>query len=136
MLPDIWGKYGWNFIHLITLDYPQHPTDSDKTNYRNFFYALIYVLPCAKCKHNLAKNISNFPLTDNILSNRSSFVKWGIQIHNIVNNHLGKPVLSYKEALYEIKKLANPKKEDNTITYIIALVAIIFMIFMIKTLWK
>ena len=131
MLPEIWGQHAWNFIHLLTLGYPQNPSETEKTQYRNFFYALIYVLPCKKCCHNLAANINKYPLTDNILSSRNSFVKWGIDLHNAVNLHTGKDPLSYKDALNEINKLMNVnKKEDNTVYYVL-----LFTIVIVAFIW-
>lgn len=129
MLPEIWGRHAWNFIHLMTLGYPQKPTETEKMQYRNFFYSLIYVLPCKKCRVNLAKNINKYPLTDTVLSSRNSFVKWGIDLHNAVNAHTGKETLSYKDALNEINKLMNiNKKDDYTIFYVILFVIIIIAI--------
>jgi len=28
--PGIWGKYYWDVIHIITLTYPENPTEQDK----------------------------------------------------------------------------------------------------------
>ena len=35
MLPEIWGKHGWNFLHLITMGYPDNPTEDEKRQYRS-----------------------------------------------------------------------------------------------------
>ena len=37
MSPEIWGKIAWNFLHLVTLDYPLNPTNLDKQHYYEYF---------------------------------------------------------------------------------------------------
>ncbi len=57
MLPEIWGKYCWTFIHLLTLEYPEFPTQADKENYKEYFESLQKVLPCEKCRNNLETHL-------------------------------------------------------------------------------
>lgn len=133
MLPDIWGKHGWNFIHLVTLEYPVNPTDNDKQKYYQYFHSLQYVLPCDKCRYNLGSHLKKYPLTDEVLSGRGNLVKWGIDLHNIVNYYTGKKMLTYTEAMNEINKLINPEqnKSNNLYTFIIiiALVILTYLIY-------
>lgn len=128
MQPNIWGKYGWNFIHLVALDYPINPTSEDMDNYRNFFYSLQYVLPCQKCRLNFVNHVSKYPLTNKILSNRESLLQWTIDLHNIVNYNTGKQMLTYDEALKKINDIVNPPKSFNTIYLIIIIIIIIIII--------
>lgn len=124
MLPDIWGKYAWNFLHLVTLDYPNHPTSEDKQNYYSFFYTLQYVLPCAKCRNNLSHHLKKYPLTNEVLMSRTNLVKWGIDLHNVVNYYTGKPMLTYDQAMNEINKLTHPEKTFfSDILYIILVIS-------------
>jgi hypothetical protein len=138
MLPDIWGRYAWNFLHLVTLGYPEYPTAEDKENYYNYLHYLQYVLPCAKCRNNLSVHLKNYPLTDEILSTRSSFVKWGIDMHNIVNYSIGKPVLSYEEAMNDINGLAHPHKKSyfNAIYWILFVIVLIILCLLVYRLKK
>jgi len=131
MLPEIWGPYAWNFIHLVTLDYPLYPTDSEKKHYKEYFTMLVYVLPCDKCKHNLFQNIKKHPLTDTVLSCRKNLVRWGIDLHNIVNYHTGKPILSYTVALNAINNLVNPQKKNNNLSYLIIGIMILIGIYIV-----
>lgn len=107
MIPAIWGKHAWNFIHLVTMEYPENPTEKDMRDYYNFIYSLKDVLPCSTCRNNLATNLQKHPLTYESLSSRANFVKWAIDLHNIVNIHTKKPILSYDQAMDEINKLMN-----------------------------
>ena len=33
--PNVWGPYGWKFIHYVTLGYPNNPSNEDKLKYLN-----------------------------------------------------------------------------------------------------
>jgi len=111
MRPEIWGRHVWNCIHIITLEYPLEPTPEEKKYYKKFFHGLSHVLPCEKCRNNMSVHLKKIPLTDEVLSSRSSLVKWGIDLHNIVNYYTGKEMLTYNEALNQINKLL---ESENT----------------------
>ena len=36
MDPKIWGPSTWLFLHTITLNYPNNPTQQDIDNYKKF----------------------------------------------------------------------------------------------------
>ena len=131
MSPEIWGECAWDFIHYVTMTYPEHPTDIDKNNYYYYFQMLQYVLPCKKCSRNMTQHLKKYPITDEVLSSRSNMVKWGIDLHNIVNYYTGKPMLTYDEAMNEINKKINRKKTNNNILYyLLLIVAFLIVIFM------
>lgn len=98
-----WGPYGWKFMHMVALAYPNSPTNEDKENYKIFFTILGNVLPCQLCADHYKQNLINFPLTDYILSSRDTLLKWTIDIHNEVNKSIGKKILDYDEAITLIK---------------------------------
>lgn len=130
MRPEIWGKYGWNFLHLVTFGYPEKPKEDDKQHFYEYFHALKYVLPCEKCRHNMNDHLKKFPLTEEILSSRKKLIKWGIDLHNVVNYYTGKDMLSYTEALNEINKLINPTKTSNVTFYVVFTFALIIVTYM------
>ena len=103
---NIWGPPAWTFLHSVTLAYPDNPTETDKTNYRNFFTNLQPVLPCLKCSNNYLKHITEDPV-ENHLTDKESLVKWLIEMHNKVNQLYDKPVVTYDEMLDRYKKLYN-----------------------------
>ena len=37
MEPEIWGPNAWTFLHTITLNYPENPSEDDKQNHKDFF---------------------------------------------------------------------------------------------------
>ena len=95
--PKIWGPHGWKFMHYVSLGYPDKPSESDKMNYKQFYYSLQNILPCEKCAQNYKHNLLKYPI-DNHLVNKDTLVKWVIDIHNQVNKELGKKEYDYNEA--------------------------------------
>lgn len=128
MRPEIWGNHAWILLHSITLDYPENPTNNDKTNILNFINSLQYVLPCEKCRVHFQNHLKNNNLTNDILSSKKKFINWMIDIHNQVNKSTGKKILSHDEALNKILDLYNNDKSIYSGYYIIlCFIIIVFL---------
>ena len=110
------GPHAWKFLHYVSLTYPDNPTNQDKDNYRNFMISIKDILPCPICRTHYAEKLKSYPLTDNIMSDKNLFIKWVIDIHNMVNESKNKRVIPLKEALQLINtdtKCTNVEKFDN-----------------------
>jgi len=95
---NIFGPPLWLFLHIISFNYPIHPTQTDKNNYRNFILNLQNVLPCKTCRENLTKNFKQLPLTMNDMENRDTFSRYVYNLHNVINKMLHKNVnISYDD---------------------------------------
>ena len=94
MEPNIWGPDAWTFLHSITFQYPENPTDIDKQNYHTFFDSLKNVLPCPTCQEHYGNTLTGYPIK---LDNRQELIEWFIDIHNDVNRNTGKEVYSYDD---------------------------------------
>ncbi len=90
LMTKIWGPHFWNTIHSVAFGYPVDPTDEQKTNYKNFFISLQYVLPCGFCRNSYSGFLLNdeTALTDAVLENRGSLTYWTWVLHNRVNRKL------------------------------------------------
>ena len=135
MNPEVWGPPAWTFLHSVTLAYPANPTDTDKTNYENLFTSLQPILPCAKCSQNYYRHLQEDPIR-NHLDNKTSLVKWLINVHNKVNSSNDKRVLSYNEVMNHYKLLYNGdlsskpiEKSSNMYLIIIFFLLIIGLIY-------
>ena len=62
MDPEIWGPHAWQFLHSITLSYPDNPTLEDKNNHAQFFNSLKDILPCQKCQDHFTQNLQENPV--------------------------------------------------------------------------
>ena len=98
MEPTIWGPPAWKFLHTITFQYPEYPTDKDKKEYFIFFNSLRNVLPCPNCREHYSNNFQKYPIR---LESRNDLIEWLIDIHNEVNEMTQKRKYSYEE-VYEI----------------------------------
>jgi hypothetical protein len=98
MLTMSWGPALWHYIHMMSFNYPIHPTKSDKKHYKNFILNLQNVLPCKYCRINLKKNLMELPLIDEDMKNRETFSKYIYNLHEHINKMLGKKSgLSYED---------------------------------------
>ena len=128
---SIWGKHIWFTLHYISLGYPDNPNNNDKEKYKAFFFLIKDILPCKICANHYNENLIKMPLTDKILSDKELFIRWVIDLHNTVNQIIGKEILDYDSAKKLIIK--NINCDHNNISnnyfnfYILALIIIIII---------
>jgi hypothetical protein len=98
MQPHIWGPPIWHTLHTISFNYPVKPTTADKKNYTAFVLSFEYVLPCIYCRINFKKNLKNANFNPACMESRSTFSRFIYDLHNCVNDMLGKNIkISYEE---------------------------------------
>ena len=112
MEPEIWGPHAWQFLHSITLSYPDNPTLEDKNNHAQFFNSIQNILPCQKCKDHYTQNLQASPVEQH-LDNKESLFRWLVDIHNRVNVTNNKREYSYDEVTEYYEKMYN-KSEIST----------------------
>ena len=97
MLTSVWGPSLWHSLHAISFNYPLNPTKLQKRKHKEFITNLKYVLPCGHCRKNLEQNLKCLPIKDKDLKDRESFSKYVYNLHEHINNMLGKKSnLSYE----------------------------------------
>lgn len=115
-----WANPMWIVIHGLVTLYPTFPSKeyrfnfqleqyrerrkTYKTAYRTFMYSLKYILPCEMCRKHLKQNLSKINL-DVYLDAPIDLFYFTWYLHSIVNKHVEKVNISFKEActLYGIK---------------------------------
>jgi len=90
MLTNVWGPAMWHYLHIMSFNYPNNPTQKDKKHYKDFVTNLQYVLPCKYCRINLANNFKKKPLQMCDMKNREMFSKYVYELHETVNKMLNK----------------------------------------------
>ena len=132
MDPNVWGPHAWQFLHSITLSYPDIPTEQDKENHVQFFHSLKNILPCDKCKYHYAQTLETNPI-ENHLEDKESLFKWLVDVHNRVNVDNGKKEYSYDEVteLYEKNYMKSDKGVliDNKWLIIMFIILVLCLIF-------
>ena len=134
MKPEIWGPHAWLFLHSITLEYPDKPSEQDKRDMIDFINSLGKVLPCMKCRNNFKTHLQKYPLDNKALESKKNLVKWLIDIHNCVNGVKKCKELSYDDALNELLKhyeTTIPQFNMFWLLYIFLFIIICFVIILL-----
>ena len=92
MQTHTWGPLMWMFLHIMSFNFPEKPTEQQKLDYFNFLYALSTVLPCCHCRDNMVNNMKQAGLSCKSFANRGSFSRFVFRLHNEVNKTLDKPL--------------------------------------------
>ena len=100
--PVMWGPHAWKFLHYVTLNYPEKPSQEDKNKFKQFFILLKRILPCERCAYNYSENLKTLPITDKVLESDTNLMYWLIDIHNMVNKETGKKEIQRNEAYYKL----------------------------------
>lgn len=109
----IWGPMVWSFLHMISFNYPVHPTEEDKENYHNYLMSLKNVLCCSACRDNYEKNLRDANYNKSKFKNRESFSLFIYDLHNQVNKMLGKPKYLTYEAIRDRYEIFRAKCVDG-----------------------
>lgn len=115
MMTYVWGPAKWHYLHTISFNYPVKPTKEQKAAYKLEILGMLHTLPCGACRENLKQNLKAHPLRAKDLKNRESFSKWVYQLHELVNQMLGKKSnLTYEEVRerYEHFRARCPAKKN------------------------
>lgn len=117
MMTSVWGPAAWFLLHIISFNYPVHPTEDDKRNYRNYILSFGKVLPCGKCRENFKMTIKRMPVTNEVLSSRDCFSRYIYRVHNDVNARLQKktpnPTFCEVRDQYEVYRARCGQKEQK-----------------------
>ena len=131
---NIWGPPAWTFLHTVTYNYPDNPTEDDKRNFYNFFDSLQHVLPCEKCKGHYKQNIQKYNLKNN-LGSRQELVKWLIDLHNDINKDNGKPGWSYSDVFNKYQDMYKSGSLINKILIFVILCIVLILIFFLFNIY-
>lgn len=108
--PKVWGPPLWFFLHMVSINFPVHPTREQQMQYYTFFKSLGYVLPCRLCRESYAKWFET--VTVDTFESRTNLSRWVYDLHNKVNVKIGKPykdIPSYEEVIYAYNQFRGGK---------------------------
>jgi len=140
--PEIWGPHYWFFLYTVALSYPLNPNDVSKRKYYDFIQNLPLFMPVPDIGNTFSQFLDRYPITP-YLDSRESMIKWVHFIHNKINVYLGKPELTYYEAMdnyyqnYKLKDVKLREERTNRHKYIyggavILLVSLIIFLYFSK----
>lgn len=94
-MSSLWGPKYWKFFHTLSTLYPNNPTIYDKSLALTLISTIDRVLPCPKCARHFRQNLKEITIR-NALNSKIDFIKWFIDLHNMVNFELKKKMVTYK----------------------------------------
>lgn len=83
------GRAAWAFLHTVAAYYPDTPTKSYQEDMKSFILAYARFYPCGYCADTTSQEMIRNPPR---LETRKEFQLWMCEIHNEVNDRLGKPI--------------------------------------------
>ncbi|KAK0404193.1 hypothetical protein QR680_017333 [Steinernema hermaphroditum] len=84
---DKLGRSTWNLLHTMSVAYPDKPSPQDAKVMNDFLQNLSKTYPCSYCAADLRKDLQLNPPD---LRDKKSFAQWMCEMHNRVNDKLGK----------------------------------------------
>lgn len=100
MTIKVQDKFGPGLWFMLHLNAAHAKTDIQKRAFIEQVRTLGEFFPCENCKKHFAKYISEHPITDaQYLNQEDGLFRWTWEFHESVNKRLGKPSVSYTEAL-------------------------------------
>ncbi|CCE82975.1 Piso0_002746 [Millerozyma farinosa CBS 7064] len=82
------GNAAWKLFHTILARYPDKPSQQERTTLEQYIRLFAQVYPCGDCARHFQELLSKFPPQT---GSRKTAAIWGCDIHNKVNDRLGKP---------------------------------------------
>jgi len=107
-----WGPSAWDFLHTITFNYPEYPTDDWKNNYFELFNNLRFTLPCCYCRKSYDIFFKYINIKD-YLNDRMGITYWLYIIHNLVNCKLNKKQINFINIVNHYEKKRAGQINEN-----------------------
>lgn len=129
--PKKFGPYFWGVLHLACLG------GIDPAALRTLIDLFPAILPCGACGQHFAEVLKESPPPES--DDPEVLFKWSVDVHNIVNRRIEKPVYGYDEAIKiwlsmpaPPAPIILPKKKDRSVMFILVALTVIAAIL----LWK
>lgn len=109
-----WGPIFWKMIHFQAISYADEPSDEEKEAALGFFKSLSNFLPCPECQGHFKKLLEELPVEPH-LNSCKELTDWTHELHNRVNQRLGKPEITRQE-FYKIYADENSEARSPVFT--------------------
>lgn len=102
-----WGPPLWQSMHFIAMCYPGPDTEKIVVAYEAFYTSLATVLPCKVCASHYSGELKRLPVRKH-MGSREELFAWTVEVHNRVNERLGKPRWGLSDALKHYTEMVAP----------------------------
>ena len=105
MSPAVWGPIFWATMHIVSLGYSTKPTEEERAGVIAFYNSLATTIPCPICKTHYAAFLKKSPV-EAAAHNRQDLIHWVFELHNNVNDQLGKRRISFQTYVKYMQSIA------------------------------
>lgn len=94
LMPDLekkqeLGRHAWYLFHTVLSRYPDEPSTQQQEKLKQYISLFAEFYPCGECSYHFQELIKKNPVQS---KSRQTAALWGCHIHNLVNEHLKKPI--------------------------------------------
>ena len=119
--PIKFGPYFWGSLHLACLG------GIDPNALKALVGLYPAVLPCPACGMHFLEVLQTNPLPES--SDPIVLFKWSVDVHNVVNQRIGKPLQSYDEAYSFWTTLPTPETQKIDVDIVLAVVILLALVY-------
>lgn len=92
-MSKLWGPLGWMTLHSVSLNYPEAPSQIDRTIANRFLDLFAETISCPYCKNHFTAMLALYKAEHpEMLESRQTFALFAFRAHNTVNKRLDKPL--------------------------------------------
>jgi hypothetical protein len=102
--PAVWGPCFWTTMHIVSLGVSTAPSAEEQEGIRKFYESLQVVIPCPLCRSHYKEALIAMPLRTR---SRDELVEWVYDIHNYINQQLGKSQMPWEGYIAKMQSLAS-----------------------------
>ena len=93
--PKTWGPSLWKFLHSMSVNYPENPSNQIQASARQYFYSLRHLLPCSVCQKHYNQYISR---RQPQVRSSTELQEWVLWLHNEISHDVsGKPAWTMQQ---------------------------------------
>ncbi len=100
----VWGPKAWHMLHSFSIGMNKSIKDSERKCYYLFYKTFAELIPCTVCKSHYVDYFYHIYTIEENEINRTNIKKYIFELHNIVNEEIGKKKISFKKAIELHKK--------------------------------
>jgi hypothetical protein len=101
---SIWGPKAWHLLHAFSIGMNKPIKKEEQKCYFLFYKTFAELIPCAVCKIHYIDYFYHIYTIEEKEINRESIKRYVYELHNIVNEELGKETVSFQKAMALHKK--------------------------------
>ena len=98
MKQSTWGPTYWSFLHILSISFPEQPTDQQRTHFRSCLEHLSQIMPCEQCRIHMTAYLKGVVWSE-VLTSRETCMRFLWEFHNDVNKRLGKSIYPWDQFL-------------------------------------